>query len=189
VYQTGGSEDGVIVQQFTEHVEHFASGAQDDAGPIDAPLIVQMRIHRQGAVIIAKVAGAVTPHQGVGVERKASTVGRGGESLTPGTTEFKRVMIIDQDSIGGFQRLVAEEPRRDMLKHVHGDPSSAVAHGHRAQICAMGNQRRQECGRDVGGTGWGIAERGERLLKNYVRARNGCLWVSPKMLCFTMILV
>jgi hypothetical protein len=69
-----GSEDGVIVQQSIEHVERFASGARDGAGPIDAPLIGQMRIHRQSAVIIAKVAGAETPHQGVGVERKALTV-------------------------------------------------------------------------------------------------------------------
>jgi hypothetical protein len=99
------------------------------------------------------------------VEGKALAIGRRGEALAPHTTQFEGVMIIHQDGMGRFQRLVAQEPRRDMLEHLHRDPDGTVAHRDDAQIGAMGNQGHQERGQEIGETGWRIAEGGAGLRK------------------------
>lgn len=74
-------------------------------------------------------------------------------------------MIMHHERIGGFQRVVAEEPRREILSHIHGDAHGTVAHGDAPQIRPMGQERGEQRGRRARATRWRIAEGGEGTRK------------------------
>ena len=50
------AQNGVIFEQAVEHVEGFARAAGDDPRSEHAKLVRYVRINRQGALIVAKVA-------------------------------------------------------------------------------------------------------------------------------------
>ena len=110
-----GPQDGVIGEQAIQDIEGLACRTGDQLRPIDAPLIRDMGVDGHGAIVIAEVARTETPHQGIRVQGKALAIGRGRQAVPPDTTEFETVMIIHQDRIGGFEGVLAQEPRREIL--------------------------------------------------------------------------
>src|SRR4029453_6141706 len=89
----------------------------------------------------------------------------GRQAMPPDTTELETVMIIYQDRIRRFEGVLAEEPRREILEHIHRDSDGTIAHGNHPQIGAMGNERSQEGGRRRHATRWRLTEGGEGACK------------------------
>ena len=80
--------------------------------------------------------------------------------MPPDPTACETVMRMHQDRRGGFEGVLAPEPRRELLEPIHGDAHRPVAQGDHAPMGALGHARGEQRRRRERATWWRLTAGG-----------------------------
>ena len=82
-----GAEDGIVVEETVQHIDGLTDRPGNHLGVQDAVLVRNMGLHRQGLIVIPKVARRERAQQRAGLQPEALAIRGGDRAIPPDRTE------------------------------------------------------------------------------------------------------